>query len=479
MDAVVRISSGQVRGLDHGGILGFRGIPFAAAPDGPRRFQPPAPPPSWDGIRDAVAFGTAPPQLPPALGAPPIWRPGDGLDCLTVNVWTPDLGAAGLPVMVWCYGGGWKTGSSSMPGYDGAALARSGVVVVTFNYRFGFEGFGRLPGVPDNRGLRDQLAALDWVRREIAAFGGDPDAVTVFGQSAGAASIALLMAAPAARGLFRRAITQSVPAGILGPGEAAAVTALLAEATGAPATRDGFAALAPEVLLRVQDVPLRGRPDAGTSAFGPVVDGDLVTGPPWVGLRDGRGREVDLVCGFTHDEARLLTQGAERPAVDLDAAAASVGLGTGAVADYRNAFPGRPDTDLLTELLSDALFRMPSTWVAEAHATAGGRTWLYDFAWQGPVLGACHLVDVPFTFGRADTPQAARLLGSPPPAEFAALSERLRAAWTGFAATGDPGWPRFDPVHRRTRIWDVAPSDTGYPLPDSHRIWRTRGGAPR
>lgn len=141
-----------------------------------------------------------------------MWRPGDGLDCLTVNVWTPDPGSAGLPVMVWIYGGLWKHGAASMPHYDGATLAASGVVVVTFNYRVGFEVFGHLPGTEDNRGLRDQIAALEWVAQNIAAFGGDAAKVTLFGQSAGAASIALLMGAPAARGPFRRVIAQSIPA---------------------------------------------------------------------------------------------------------------------------------------------------------------------------------------------------------------------------------------------------------------------------
>ena len=244
----MRVSTGLgwIRGLDEGGVVAFKGVPYAAPPQGALRFRPPVPATAWAGVRDCVDFGSAPPQLAPAPGAPPAWRPEAGLDCLTVNVWTPAPGTAGLPVMVWIYGGLWKHGSSSMPQYDAGTLAASGVVVVTFNYRVGFEGFGHLPGVADNRGLRDQIAALEWVRDNITAFGGDPANVTVFGQSAGAASTALLTAAPAAQGLFRRVIAQSIPSGVRTIAEAEAVTASIASAVGVPATRDAFAALPPE-----------------------------------------------------------------------------------------------------------------------------------------------------------------------------------------------------------------------------------------
>ncbi|GAA4592499.1 carboxylesterase family protein [Planotetraspora phitsanulokensis] len=468
MDAVVRTSAGRVRGASRDGVVVFRGVPFAAAPEGPLRFRAPVRAKSWDDVRDALEFGSAPPQSPPLAGMPEIWRPRDGLDCLTVNVWTPGPGAADLPVMVWIYGGAWQSGSASQPGYDGARLARAGVVVVTFNYRVGFEGFGRLPGTPANRGLLDQIAALEWVQAEIAAFGGDPGNVTVFGESAGAGSVAVLAAAPAARGLFRRAIAQSVPAGSLAEEEAEQVTALIAAEAGAEPTWEGFAGLAPEAILRVQDVRLPGH-DAGITPFGPVIDGELVAGQPWEAIGDGR--DVDLICGFTHEEFQLFASAADTTAIDLAAVAASFDLGPGAVDAYRAAHPGHDDAALFSVMMSDALFRMPSTWVAEAHARAGGRTWLYDFAWRSPAFGACHALDVPFAFGDGDSPMAAWLLGSPPPADFAVLSEHIRRAWTAFAATGDPGWPRFDLQDRRTRIWDVPPSDVPYPLAASAEIW--------
>ncbi len=468
---VVPTDLGFVRGRVRGGISSFRGIPFASAPEGPQRFRLPAPPAAWDGVREAAAFGSAAPQPAPAPGVPPFWRPADGLDCLTLNVWSPDPGAARLPVMVWVHGGLWRFGASSMPQYDAGTLASSGVVVVTVNYRLGFEGFGHLPGVPDNRGLHDQLAALQWVQRNIAAFGGDPGAVTLFGQSAGAASVALLTATAASSGLFRRAIAQSVPDGCRTAAEAARITGVLAGAAGVPPTWAGFASLPPEAVLAVQDVPLTD-PQAGFSAFGPVIDGDLVTGPPWTALRAGVRRDVDLVCGFTHAEYRGMAPLPGGPGVDLAGEAQALGLGADAAGAYRAARPGDDDAVLLTEMMSDALVRMPTTWVAEAHAQAGGRTWLYDLTWPAPAAGAGHGLDVPLIFTNPGTRYAARLLGTPPPPGFGDLSRQMRRAWVSFAAAGDPGWPRFDAAGRVTRLWDTPPTDTAYPLDDLYRLWR-------
>src|SRR6185437_3011043 len=205
-EPVVRTGAGQVRGRTEGGIAVFRGISFAQPPVGDLRFAAPRPARSWDGVREAAMIGPPPPQsgLMPAL-MDPVAPDADPDDWLTVNVFSPGLGAAGLPVMVWIYG------AASMTGYDGGPLAARGVVVVTFNHRVGVEGYAYLPGVPANRALLDQVAALRWVRANIAAFGGDPERVTVFGESAGAGAIASLLVMPAAAGLFRRAIAQSVP----------------------------------------------------------------------------------------------------------------------------------------------------------------------------------------------------------------------------------------------------------------------------
>ncbi len=465
MDLVVRTSSGSVRGSAGAGVTRFLGIPYAAAPEGPLRFQGPAPVVPWSGERDATRFGVAPPQGPLVPGMPSPWSPGDGVDSLSVNVYVPEGGGTGLPVMVWIYGGAYQNGSSSLPGYDATRLAESGVVVVTLNYRLGFDGFGVVPGAPANRGLLDQVAALRWVRSEIAAFGGDPANVTVFGESAGAGSIAVLLAADL--GLFRRAIAQSVPSGYRSLEQAREVTRVVADELGIDPS--DFASVPLEAVLAAQSAPLR-RARIGITAFGPVVDGDLLTDQPWNLIARGAGRDVELVCGFTHDEFRLFSTMIDLSAATPEDIVAAGPLPDSALADYRAAYPGLADRELIDTIMSDSLFRMPTTWTAQAHAAAGGRTWLYDFAWEGP-LGACHGIDVPFTFGIADSPIAAMVLGSPVPDSFEALSAALRASWTGFARTGDPGWAPFTENDQVTRRWDTDITEALYPIPESRDIW--------
>ena len=197
---LARLTTGDVRGEIVDGMCVFRGIPYARPPVGEFRLAAPAPACRWDGVRDALEFGPPPPQSA-LLGTPGGHPESDG-DWLTVNIWSPDIAATGMPVMVWIHGGGYSYGWSGDPLFDGAVLAADGVVVLTFNYRLHAEGFGAFPGAPVNRGLLDQIAALQWVQENIAAFGGDPDAVTLFGESAGAGSIASLLAMPAADGLF-------------------------------------------------------------------------------------------------------------------------------------------------------------------------------------------------------------------------------------------------------------------------------------
>ncbi|MDT5001937.1 MAG: para-nitrobenzyl esterase, partial [Mycobacterium sp.] len=204
---VVATRAGKVRGSEQDGVRVFRGIPYAQPPVGPLRFAAPVPHDEWDGVRDALDFGPPPPQ-------PELVTPTD--EWLTVNVWTPSSSATGLPVMVWIHGGRFTSGSTDDPAYDGARLAAGGVIVASINYRVGVEGYMLIDGAPPNRGLLDQIAGLRWVSENIAAFGGDPGNVTVFGESAGAASVALLACAPPAVGLLRRGITESVPAVMFG-----------------------------------------------------------------------------------------------------------------------------------------------------------------------------------------------------------------------------------------------------------------------
>ena len=269
-------------------------------------------------MREAVSYGPPPPQAA-AFGMDELAQGAAGDDWLTVNVWSPDPGpGAGLPVMVWIHGGAYVIGMSSLPEYDGGRLARDGgVVVVTFNYRVGIEGFAQIEGAPANRGLLDQVAALEWVRDNIRAFGGDPDRVTVFGESAGGGSVAALLAMPRAAGLFRRAIAQSVPGTFFSPELAADIAAACAAELGLRPTAADLSDGRPGPAVRRRR---RGRREDATSGrdrwgpiayrsipFAPVVDGDVLPVTPWQALADGAGRDIDLLVGHTRDEHRLFS----------------------------------------------------------------------------------------------------------------------------------------------------------------------------
>ena len=482
-EPVVSTAAGQVRGQAEHGVAVFRGIPFAQPPVGDLRFAAPRPARPWSGVREAAMFGPPPPQSGFAITQPPPGPPGaDPDDWLTVNVFSPDLGAAGLPVMVWIYGGAYRSGASSLTGYDGTALARQNVVVATFNHRVGVEGYAYLPGVPANRALLDQVAALRWVRENIAAFGGDPDRVTVFGESAGAGAIAALLVMPAAAGLFRRAIAQSVPGTFFTPELAADVTAAIAGSAGLPPTAEAFAAADPARLAAASDAvrPADHRDRWGPVGragvpFAPVVDGETLPVAPWRAIAAGAARGVDLLTGSNRDEYRLFTEmsGVRGKITDEAAARALRELaGPDGEHAYRTAYPDA-DAETLFELVySDWLFRMPTLHLAQAHSAAGGATFLYQLSYPASVggLGACHAIDVPLVFGvYAGLGQI--LFGPEPPASAVALGDLMRAAWAAFAAAGDPGWPPYAPGRRTTRIFDDPPDVAPYPQEASLHIW--------
>ena len=473
MDAtepVVRTAAGQVRGRTENGIAVFRGIPFAQPPVGDLRFAAPRPARAWDGVREAAMFGPPPPQSAFLLTPTAPVAPGaDPDDWLTVNVFSPDPGAARLPVMVWIYGGAYRFGASSLTGYDGTTLARQNVVVVTFNHRIGVEGYAYLPGVPANRGLLDQVAALGWVRENIAAFGGDPDRVTVFGESAGAGAIASLLVMPAADGLFRRAITQSVPGTFFSPALAADVTAAIAAQAGLPPAAEAFAAADPARLtaasdaVRPADHGERWGPVSRTpTPFSPVVDGEVLPMAPWRALAAGAGRGVDLIAGHNRDEYRLFIElsrqrGKITDEEATDALRALAG-GAGGEAAYRDAYPGATAETLFELVNSDWLFRMPTLHLAQAHAAAGGQTFLYQVSLEASEggFGACHAIDVPLVFG-VYAGLGRMLFGAEPPASAVALGDLMRSQWASFAASGDPGWPLYAPGRRLTRVFDDPP----------------------
>ncbi|MFI2434476.1 carboxylesterase/lipase family protein [Streptomyces sp. NPDC018693] len=488
---VVRTAAGAVRGRREDGLTVFRGIPFAAPPVGGARFQAPCPPEPWDGIRDAYAFGPPPPQEAGIQGRTGQ-APAGGDDWLTVNVWTPDpTPSAPRPVMVWIYGGAYKLGHSGSPGYDAQHIAREGdLVVVTFNYRVGIEGFARIEGAPANRGLLDQVAALEWVRDTIAEFGGDPDRVTVFGESAGAGSVGSLLAMPSARGLFRRAIAQSLP-GTYFSDELARdlATAIAAEAGLRPTAADlatvdprelteAGAALSAKMLDRLDRW---GQVAPTVTPFSPVVDGEVLPRTPWQALAAGAARDVELIVGHNAHEFRLfMVMGGMLGRITDERATRTLRLfapgGEAGERAYRAAFPDAGPDELHERVQSDWLFHIPSLRLAEAQIAGGGRAHLYELTWQAPgaggVLGACHGLDVPLLFGTYDADLGNLLFaGAEVTPQARELSSRIRQAWTDFARTGDPGWPAYDEERRLVQVLDEKTEVREYPEEVSRRLW--------
>ncbi|TDB86192.1 carboxylesterase/lipase family protein [Actinomadura sp. KC216] len=482
---VVQTAYGKVRGTARDGVTAFLGIPYAAPPFGPNRFRAPRPPEPWDGIRDAVEHGPTAPKPgyvhPYTLLLDDPVVPGDG--CLNLNVWTP--GGSGLPVMVWIHGGAFRNGSGALPVYDGRNFARDGVVCVTINYRLGVEGFAGLPGAPANRGLLDQIAALEWVQANIAAFGGDPGRVTVFGESAGAMSVTTLLSLDL--GLFGRAIAQSGAGAVAqDPDDALLVTREMAARLGVEPTAEGFAALDPAAIIPVQSevatevaaLPDPARWGATTAACAmsltPILDGELLRRRPEDAIAGGAGRDVDLLIGCTSEEFRffLMPSGLAAQVTEelIGLVAAGMGLPPGVPAAYRDRRPELAPGELMAAILTDGMFRVPADRAAAGHAASGGRTWMYEFAWRSPTfdVGACHALELGFVFDNL-TGAPGSLAGSNPPQE---LADRMHRAWVDFAVRGDPGWARYEPSTRAVQVFD-GPGDRVVldPLGDDRKLW--------
>jgi para-nitrobenzyl esterase len=488
---LVRTQSGMVRGKVEDGVAVFRGIPFAAPPVGPLRFQAPAPPAPWDGIREADVFGPPPPQA--RLGPPPPTSAGpvrhDPADWLTVNVWTPDPGRAGLPVMVWIHGGAYRFGAASDPDWDGTSLARTGAVMVSANHRVGVEGYAQLDRAPANRGLLDIVATLRWVRENIANFGGDPANVTVFGESAGAGAVASLMVMPAASGLFARAVAQSIPGTFFTPALARDISTELLAPLGVAPSASALADVAVEKLVdavvqldpRMTSFHRWGLVAHTPTPFSPVVDGDVLPIDPWAGLAAGAGREVPLLVGHNRDEWRLfLVVGGLLGTVTDEIATATMeafGPGPDAAANFRAAYPEAGPEELYVLARSDRMFRMPSLHLAAAQTAGGGRCHFYELTWATPagggVLGACHGLDIPLVLGALDKGLAGLFVGDPPLAEAVELSAQMQGAWRAYARDGDPGWAPYDDEQRLTRVFDSDGRGGVRPYPEeaSRRLW--------
>ena len=460
---------GPVRGYSDAGVSVFKGIPYGAD-TGPRRFQPPTPPTPWTAVRETIAYGPASPQSGRNDGP-------TGEDCLYLNVWTPHLrDGARRPVMVYVHGGAYSSGSGSSPLYDGARLARRGdVVVVTLNHRLNAFGYAYLaPLVPEladsgNAGQLDLILALQWVRDNIAEFGGDPGKVMVFGQSGGGAKIETLMATPAARGLFHRAATmsgQQVTAS--GPGNATRRTLAWLDAMKLKPEQAAMARTLPaERLIEAQSAldPVLG---FGGLYFGPVLDERSLTRHPFYPDAPAQSATIPMMIGNTHDETRAflgsdpsnftvdwaglpakLTQQTMR--VDIDAATV--------VAAYRGLYPAYSASDVLFAATTAARSWRAAIIEAEARAKAGAPAFAYEVDWvsprEGGKFGAPHMTDIPLVFDNVAAPGSNAVGPTAQP-----MADRMSEAFLAFARSGDPNcaaiphWAPYDLPRRQTMVFD-------------------------
>lgn len=491
MDPVVSTTSGQVRGTPTSSGYAYLGISYAAPPVGPGRYAAPTPVPSWDGVREATELSATPTQMPylepfDGLLLNPV-IPGD--DYLTVNVWTSDPSpGANLPVMVWIPGGAFVRGSNALPVYDGSSFARDGVVLVSVSYRLGAPGFAVLPDAPSNRGIRDQIAALEWVRDNIAGFGGDPDQVTIFGESAGGMSVLTLLASPAARGLFHRAVAQSGSGCVAAePADLALATADFARRLQVDATADHLGTISVDRTLVGQFETvnaMRLQPDpavwgettmtrgGGLMPFFPVLDDDVVPQLPEDALAQGAGRDVDLLIGTTTDEFRffVVPPGLHTTITSevLAGLVASHGWPASLVDAYTANRPGATPGDVYCAMRTDSYFRVPSLRTAERHA---GRTFAYEFAWPSEHLDlrACHTLELGFVFDNLARPGCDLMTGGNGPQ---ALADVMHQAWVAFATDGDPGWAPYTSSERAVQVFDDPTSGVQHdPRGDERALW--------
>ncbi|MFD7325927.1 carboxylesterase/lipase family protein [Streptomyces sp. NPDC059875] len=475
---LVTTTRGPVRGERRAdGSVRFLGIPYAQPPVGDLRFAAPVPPEPWTEPLDTTAYGPTAQRRPFAevTTIPEPSLPGAGV--LNLNVFTPAADPeAGLPVLVWIHGGGYVAGSAASPWYDGSAFNRDGVVLVSLGYRLGIEGFLHLADAPDNRGVRDWIAALEWVRDNIARFGGDPAKVTVAGQSAGGGAVLTLLAVPAARGLFRGAL--SVSGAVMrpdGPEVARAAARLFTARTGVPATAAALRDLDDDELLDLQDKLGEPGPDREglppLLSLGPFADGELIPEPVLEALTDGAaGADVPLMLGFTaHEFNAIPAPGPDGPPVPV--LLGTVGLASDRVESFTKAYAAAGPDRLFGQALTDATFRAPSLAVADARAARERPTWLYEFVWESPVNAmAFHCLDLPYAFDLLDAEGVTAAAGDAPPR---ALADAMHRAWVAFVRDQDPGesWPRYTARDRATMVWDTEPRVERDPLRQVREIW--------
>ena len=471
-DPIVRTTAGDVRGrwrTDDAGnaSAAFLGIPFAEPPVGELRFEAPVPHGAWLGVRDAGEMGATPQRRPYAAvtSIPEPSFPGDST--LNVNVFTPSptVSADPLPVLVWIHGGGFIAGSPASPWYDGRAFNRDGVVTVTVSYRLGFDGFGWIPDAPSNRGVRDWLLALEWVRANVAAFGGDPDRVTIGGQSAGGGAVLHLLAMEQAQHLFHGVLAVSPSAPAVKAEVAERIARRMAALVGVEPTKAGFATVADEDLRDLFDRAATGeggrlaqlRSLLAGSPSGPMLDGDLVPRPVAESIARGIGADKPLVLGATDEEfsGAIMSHRDTLRFLPARVVLGALGLRAGLRGAYIRAnldVRARGVAATAGRYVTDVVFRAPSLQIARNRADAP--TWMYRFSWRSSVSGlAEHCLDVPFWFDCLAEASVQALAGPTPPQ---ALATELHGRAVDFIASGEPGWPAWNEGTQIDRVFDAT-----------------------
>lgn len=478
---IVTTASGPVRGFwrDRGtpdASAAFLGIPFAKPPVGELRFAAPVPPDPWTDALDATEYGATPlrvagvDNLIPEPAVP-------GTSTLNVNVFTPSLDGS-LPVLVWIHGGGYTEGSPASPWYDGSRFNRDGVVTVTISYRLGFDGFGHIPGAPANRGVRDWIAALEWVQQNVAAFGGDPGRVTIGGQSAGGGAVLTLLGMPSAQHLFHQAMSFSGALADVPFETARARGERIAELGGISFDVEGFRSLTERRIRQLQPKAATPRKGIGMVLdlltdglpWGPMVDGELIERPTVDSLAAGVGSDKPLLLGAADDEFTMVAEREGGKVRWLPAGILLLPFLRGrttrrAYLTANHAQRKKGGVATVGRFISDHVFRVLVPRVAEARRRADAETWAYRFSWVSPTKGwACHCLDVPFWFDGLDREKVANLAGPHPPQE---LADEMHGTAVAMIADGAPGWPAWSTDPGTSRIFGGSGPDIAADAYDS------------
>lgn len=509
MSIIVETGLGPLKGISHEEFQEFRGIPYARPPVGELRFKAPQPLEPWEDVRNANRFADA--CIQEEISMFGIGNTSE--DCLYLNIWTPECDNRQRPVLVWIHGGGYATGSGAQLIYRGRDLARNGdVVVVTINYRLGALGFLHLDGVIDdshgvsnNNGLLDQMAAIAWVKEHIHNFGGDGNEITIMGESAGAMSVATLMACPTARPLFKRAIVQSGSGDhVLTKADARKITQTFLQAAEIdPDNPQKLWELNKKQLLKAQRACAKVVIDRGLHrqtvtqigmAFMPLVDGELIPQPPITAIEDGAAADIPLLVGYARDEWNLFlhTPGpdgstlAQKKYHDLDKLGlielcerGVPGLGEKTANLYEQVVRANNAEadyiDMYSAFETDRMFRIPSLNIAAAQSKHSQQVYAFSFQWDKGIFGACHAVDIPFVFGGVQSGIGQILTGGGEQARW--LSDRVQACWIAFARSGNPGtdevgaWPGYDTKSRQVMIFNEEIRVESDPTRETREYW--------